>query len=415
MTTVVSRSQRAARIFLAGQAVSLLGDALAVLAIPLLVLDFSRNPIVSALSAASVTVGYLLVGLPAGVLVDRFDPWRTLMLMDGARTILFGLLYGLAAAARLSVGVILTIAFLAGICHVFFETALVVVVRDLFDGSGLIRANSAMEAATQVSLVLGPAAVGGLVAVGSLELALLVNALTFLVSLVSLIAVWRQRPTARPSATALRLRAMVKEFRAGLRYLRSVRVLIVMTVVQMVVNLSLAVEKLIFFFARDTLGLSVTLTSAVVAAGGVGGIAGALTSSWLVARVGEMRLVAVAIALAGGSILAMSTATSFVTLAAANLAYGWALIVASVVNRTFRQRVVPRALLGRVTSTVRMLFLAVDPIGVIVAGSVTAWLGGDPRPVFLGAGLLVVTAAGGGWAAGLAAHHRVSQAGEGGG
>ena len=35
---------------------------------------------------------------PAGVLVDRFDPWRTLMLMDGARTVLFGLLYGLAAA-----------------------------------------------------------------------------------------------------------------------------------------------------------------------------------------------------------------------------------------------------------------------------------------------------------------------------
>lgn len=413
MATAVSRSQRAARIFLAGQAVSLLGDALAVLAIPLLVLEFSRNPIVSALSAASVTVGYLLVGLPAGVLVDRFDPWRTLMLMDGARTVLFGLLYGLAAAARLSVGVILTIAFLAGICHVFFETALVVVVRDLFDGSGLIKANSAIEFATQVSLVLGPAAVGGLVAVGSLELALLVNALTFLVSLVSLIAVWRKRPSALPSATALRLRAMVQEFRAGLRYLRSMRVLIVMTAVQMVVNLSLAVEKLIFFFARDTLGLSVTLTSAVVAAGGVGGIAGALTSSWLVGRVGEMRLVAAAIALAGGSILAMSTATSFVTLAAANLAYGWALIVASVVNRTFRQRVVPRALLGRVTSTVRMLFLAVDPIGVIVAGSLTAWLGGDPRPVFLGAGLLVVTAAGGGWAAGLAAHHRVSRAGGG--
>jgi hypothetical protein len=109
----------------------------------------------------------------------------------------------------------------------------------------------------------------------------------------------------------------------------------------------------------------------------------------------------------------MSTTTSFVTLAAANLAYGWALIVASVVNRTFRQRVAPRALLGRVTSAVRMLFLAVDPIGVIVAGSLTAWLGGDPRPVFLGAGLLVVTAAGGGWAAGLAAHHRVSRAGEG--
>jgi hypothetical protein len=53
--------------------VSLLGDGLAVLAVPLLVLDLSRNPLVSALSAASVTVGYLVVGLPAGVLIDARD------------------------------------------------------------------------------------------------------------------------------------------------------------------------------------------------------------------------------------------------------------------------------------------------------------------------------------------------------
>jgi hypothetical protein len=54
------------RTFLSGQAVSPLGDGLAALAIPLLVLDLSRSPLISALSAASVTVGYLMVGLPAG-------------------------------------------------------------------------------------------------------------------------------------------------------------------------------------------------------------------------------------------------------------------------------------------------------------------------------------------------------------
>jgi MFS family permease len=81
-------------VFLSGQAVSVLGDGLAVLAIPLLVLDLTRNPLVSALSAASVTVGYLLVGLPAGVLVDRLDPWRVLMAMDAVRAALFAALYG---------------------------------------------------------------------------------------------------------------------------------------------------------------------------------------------------------------------------------------------------------------------------------------------------------------------------------
>ena len=69
-----------------------------------------------------------------------------------------------------------------------------------------------------------------------------------------------------------------------------------------------------------------------------------------------MRLVLLAIAAAGGSAAAMGLASSAVTLTAANLGYGAALVVASLVNRTQRQRLVPRELLGRVTSTVRCCF-----------------------------------------------------------
>jgi hypothetical protein len=135
-------------VFLSGQAVSVLGDGLAALAIPLLVLDLTRNPLVSALSAASVTVGYLLVGLPAGVLVDRLDPWRVLIAMDAAREVLFGGLYALSAAGALRIGLVLGLALLAGGCSVFSESALTVVVKDLFAASSLMAANSAIELAS---------------------------------------------------------------------------------------------------------------------------------------------------------------------------------------------------------------------------------------------------------------------------
>jgi len=85
----------------------------------------------------------------------------------------------------------------------------------------------------------------------------------------------------------------------------------------------------------------------------------------------------------------------------ANFGYTWALVLASLVNRTQRQRIVPRAMLGRVTSGVRVLFLAVDPLGVVIAGAVTSALGGDPRPVFLAAGAVIVATAAAGWLAGL--------------
>jgi predicted MFS family arabinose efflux permease len=388
-------------VFLSGQAISLLGDGLAVLAVPLLVLDLSRSPLVSALSAASVTVGYLMVGLPAGVLVDRLDAWRVLLVTDALRAGLFAALFGFATAGLLTVWLVLAIAFVAGACSVFFETALVVVVKDLFPAARLIRANSVLELASQLSLVAGPAVVGVLAAVGSISLALLADALTFALSLVSLLAVgrWRSRPQAGRESRGWR--AMGTELRAGLRYLASVRVLVILTAVQIVVNLCLAVEKLIIFDARDTLGLTASLVAVVVAAGGVGGVIGALSASRLAGWIGEIRLVVVAIAAAGVAIASMSAAGSALSLAAANLGYGWALVVASLVNRTQRQRIVPRAMLGRVTGVVRVLFLAVDPLGVVIAGTATAALGGDPRPVFLAAGLVVVATAAAGWLAGL--------------
>ena len=176
-----------------------------------------------------------------------------------------------------------------------------------------------------------------------------------------------------------------------------------LTAVQMVVNLCLSVEKLIIYDARDTLGLSPPLVGAVMAAGGVGGLAGALGAAPLARRAGEMRLVVLAIGAAGAAVAAMYLASSAAELALANLGYGAALVTASLVNRTQRQRRVPRELLGRVTSTVRVLFLAVDPLGVVAAGTATSALGGDPRPVFLAAGAIVVAAAAGGWAAGLRA------------
>jgi predicted MFS family arabinose efflux permease len=350
------------------------------------------------------------VGLPAGVLVDRLDPWRVLIAMDAARTLLFAALYTLSAAGVLHIWLLFVLALSAGACAVFFESALVVVVKDLFAGPRLLGANSVLELASQISLIAGPAIVGLLAAAGGLNLALLADALTFAVSLASLVTVARHCPGSAGSGRTGWVRSrragpagrpgpeFAASLREGLRYLLTTRTLLVLTAVQMVVNLCLSVEKLIIYDAQETLGLSPPLVGVVVAAAGVGGLAGALSATPLARWAGEMRLVLLAIAAAGASVAAMCLASSAVTLAVANLGYGAALVVASLVNRTQRQRLVPRDLLGRVTSTVRVLFLALDPLGVVVAGAATVALGGDPRPVFLVAGITVVVAAAGGWA-----------------
>ena len=376
------------RIFLSGQAVSLLGDGLAVLAIPLLVLQLTRSPLLAALASAPRTIGYLLVGLPSGPIVDRTDPWLLLVAMDIVRAAVFVALFLLGLAHVRSVAVILVLAMAAGGAGVFFESALTVAVRDVFAGPDLIRANSFLEMAGQTSVVIGPAVVASLAAGLGVDVALLIDAATFLVSLATLFALRRDRvaPARRPGA------ALWTEFRAGLAYIARTRLILTLVAVQVVVNLCLAVEKLIIFFAGSTLGLSPAQVSLSVIGGGAGGVAGALTARRIATRLAALPLIAVCLVAIGLALVAMSAATGLWWLAASNLALVWATVVANIVSRTLRQRIVPRPLLGRVTSTVRTIGLASTPAGAVGAGALTAALGGDPRPVFLGAGLLIVVA-----------------------
>src|SRR5262249_21524517 len=169
----------------------------------------------------------------------------------------------------------------------------------------------------------------------------------------------------------------------------------------MVVNLCLAAEKLIVFYARDTLGLTPSLVAVVVAAGGVGGVAGALSASRLAGWIGEIRLIVMAIVAAGAALAPLSIPRAAPAPTAADPAHARGVVGASPVDGARRQGIVAGAMLGRVTSGVGVLFLAVARLGVVLAGAATSALGGDPRPVFLAAGTVTAVAAVAGWLAGL--------------
>jgi cyanate permease len=88
------------RVFLGGQAVSMLGDGLALLAIPLLVLELTCSPMAAVLASLPGSVGYLAAGLPAGVLADRIDPWHVLITGDVIRVLIFLMLFVLGWQAQ---------------------------------------------------------------------------------------------------------------------------------------------------------------------------------------------------------------------------------------------------------------------------------------------------------------------------
>src|SRR5260370_5180043 len=134
------------RVLLGGQAVAMLGDGLAILAVPLLVLQLTGSPVAAVLASLPGSVGYLAAGLPAGVLVDRLDPWLVLISGDVIRALIFFALFLLTGSPQVSASQILSLAFAAGVVTMFSDTALPIAVRDVFAGPGLGSANSWLRA-----------------------------------------------------------------------------------------------------------------------------------------------------------------------------------------------------------------------------------------------------------------------------
>jgi MFS family permease len=393
-------------VFLAGQAVSMLGDGLALLAVPLLVLQQSRSPLLAVLASLPGSAGYLAAGLPAGVVVDRLSAWHVLIAGDIVRALIFAAIFVLTGAGGAAPPAILALAFAAGVVTVFADTAMAIAVRDVFAGPRLISANSWLESASQAGQIIGPSAAGLLAAAGLLHVSMLIDAASFLVSLGTLAFVRRPRPADQLAGREpASLAALRRELAAGLKYLGATRLLLTLLCFMLVLNLCLGADKLIIFLARTAVHLPASQVGLIVAAGGVGGLLGAAGTGLLVRRTGALPAVVVSAAASGAALLVIGTAGSMPVLLAGNLLYTCAIIAASVTMRALRQVLVPREFLGRVTASWRLGGRSVTLAGGVLAGVAASLLDGNPRPVFAVAGSLTLLTVAVAWLTAIRREH----------
>ncbi|WP_169952690.1 MFS transporter [Microbispora sp. H11081] len=370
-----------------GQSVSAVGDGMALLAIPLLVLQQTSDPVLAALAATPQTIGYLLSGLVAGALVDRLDTRRVMLACDTARLAVFTLLTALALAGAAPVWVLLGLAVVAAVFGVLFDTAHAAMLQGILAPAHLVAGNSRLELSTQLGVLAGPALAGAIAAGPGAGVCLLVNAASYGVSVVTLWLLPRDA-VRRERGSGLSVRRAAGDLREGLSYLRRHRLVRAVCGLQVVVNLLLAVETLIVFFAVHTLGGGPAGASVALAAGAGGGVLGASIAGPLGRRVAAPTLISGALLVLAGALAAASAAPSVAWLAAANLVIGLTSVLATVHIRALRQRVVPPELIGRVTATARTLAVAAYPLGAVLAGQLTAMTGQSPRVAFAVAGLL---------------------------
>jgi MFS family permease len=367
-----------------GQIVSAVGDYYFWLAMPLAVRHLTGSIAMMGFAMMAVALPSLLLGPLAGVMVDRWDRRKTMIVSDLARALI--VLLSLAARSRETVWVLLLVGFLQAIFSQFFQPARGAALPLIVKKEELLGANGLMQTTMTASLILGPGLAGVTIQYFGLNSAFIIDSFSFVVSALAIATI------AVPHVTAGRSQALntvLAELWEGLRFLFTNRTLIGLLIALSVVQLGAGSLQVIWIpFLQTTFGIGPAGLGLVDGVHGVGMVVGGLSIGLLFSRFRKVSISAVGLALAGLSILLIGQAR----------ALGWVLVwmgflgllipAISAALGTILQLVVPNDKLGRVGGAVNAIITASSLLSMQAAGLIGQSI--DLRWVYAGAGALVM-------------------------
>lgn len=386
MEVVVTRDFR---WLLVGQTTSQFGAQVSGVAIPLLaVLSLDATPFQLGLVSASSTIGFALIGLPAGAWVDRRRRRPLLVASDLVRAVLLASIPVAAMSGVLTITQLIVVSLLSGLARVFFDVGYQTYLPSVIGPDRLLAGNSALETIRASGQVAGPGAGGWLVTVLGAANVVAIQALTFAASAVSLLAIRAQEDVVRRAD-----RGLWRDIREGLVYVARHRAIRAIAITSAMNNFAFAIASAVnVVFLVRALRLSPTLIGIVLAVGSVAAMAGAALTPRLARRFGAERIIWLSLAVTAplGLFGPLAQPGWLVVLMVVSSAVGeFGQIVYAISNVTLRQRVVPDELLGRVNATMRFLLMGLFPLGALLGGVLGTVAGARVTLLVCGALILV--------------------------
>jgi MFS family permease len=372
------------RLLWSGMCVSLLGDGVFLVAMAWQVYALSNAPTALALVGIAMTVPTIAFLLVGGALSDRFDRRRLMLAADAVRGLAVGLIAVLSLTGALELWHMVMLVGVYGAGTAFFTPAFDAIVPDVLPAEELPQANSLDQFVRPLALRLaGPALGGVLIEVVGVGSAFALDAASFAVSALALMFM-RTRPRALSEAGG----SIGGEIRAGFAYIRR-HVWLWATFATAAVAYLLFMgpaEVLLPYVVKNELGGRAADLGLVFAAGGLGslGCAVVMGQRGLPRRdITFMYLVWTAATLA---VAGYGLADAVWQLMLASLAFNALETAGTIVWATAKQRHVPPALLGRVSSLDWLISIGLLPLSFALTGPVSAAIGA--QATLIGAGLI---------------------------
>jgi MFS family permease len=363
-----------------GQTVSELGSVVTRTAVPLVaLLVLGAGPLEMALLVVSASLAVLLVGFLAGAWVDRVRRRPVLVWADILRA---GLLFSIPAAylaGVLRIEQLYVVVFLEGCLRALFSSAYPAYVPSLIGVDRVVEGNSKLATSSSLAEIGGPGLGGGLVQVIGAPFAILVDAISFVVSAISLMLIRAPEPARPPRTTNVPIRLEIVE---GLRLIRRHSILVPLTLRSVIAHVAGSFYGVLYtIYLINDLHLTPILLGVVVSAGGVGSLVGSLVASRVIARLGF-----------GPAMIWMATGASIIgiltPLATGPLALATLMVflpqligdglqtVEGVAELSLIQGVVPDRILGRVNANLEVFSHGIAyPLGALLAAGVAGLIG----------------------------------------
>lgn len=366
------------RLFFIGQLISLSGTWMQQVAQGWLVLRLTGSPLLLGLVAAAASLPVLLLSLPAGALVDRVSRHRLLITTQIIAMLLAFILALLTFTAAVREWHILVLAVLLGSVNAFDAPARHAFTVEMVGHTDLLNAIALNSSIFHAARTIGPALAGIAVAAIGEAPAFLLNGLSFLAVIASLLMM--RLPPFRPPPRQHRL----DQLREGMRYIVQEPIIRTLLLLVGVISLfGLVYVPLLPIFAHDVLHAGAQGLGWLTAAGG----SGALVAALLLARAGDdfprMRMVLVAALLYPVFLIGFTLMTTLLPAMLLLALAGWASVTTMSLTNTLIQSVVPDTLRGRVMSVFTLLLLGLSPMGGLAAGAVAELVGDVPLVVAL--------------------------------
>jgi Na+/melibiose symporter-like transporter len=288
---------------------------------------------------------------------------------DLVRALLLGSIPVAAVLGALSVPQLVAVSLLAGGARVFFDIGYQSYVPTVIGRERVLAGNSVMELLRASGQVAGPGVGGLLVSLVGAAAVVLVDAATFVVSAVTLLAVGTPEAVPAPGPDRPRL---LPQIRDGVRYVVRDPVLRALALCSALSNFAFAIASAVtIVFAGRTLGLPAALIGLLIAAGSGTVMAGAALTPRLAARFGSARIIWLSLAVTGPLNLlgVLAQPGRLVLLLLVGIAAGeFGQIVYAITSVSLRQQVCPERLLSRVNATMRVAIMGLFPLGAVLGG-----------------------------------------------